>query len=217
MHIILLGPPGSGKGTQAHILKERYGVEHLSTGDALRREIENGSELGKKAKEYMDKGQYAPDALVLDIIHHVLNAPSYRLGSILDGFPRTLPQAIALDELLKEMQQKVAHVIEIMIDRSMLLKRTTGRFKCADCGTGYNEYFHKTSLEGVCDVCGSNNFIRRADDTLETAEKRLKVYEDQTRPLIPYYEGKGILERVDGAQGVDVIAASISNIIERRK
>ena len=154
---------------------------------------------------------------MLEIIHKTLKMPQYRSGSILDGFPRTLPQAVALDELLGSMQQKVDQVIEIVIDKSILLKRTTGRFKCAECGTDYNEYYHAPAQKGVCDTCGSKTFIRRADDKPETVEKRLMVYENQTRPLIPYYEEKGILDRIDGTKEMEAIATALSNIIERRK
>jgi adenylate kinase len=217
MNIILLGPPGGGKGTQAELLKDRYGLMHLSSGDMIRREIQEKTELGTQARECVDSGKLLPDELFIKMISDTLDRPEYKVGVILDGFPRTQAQAEALEEMLAKKKQRIDHVIELAVDESLLMRRITGRFSCADCGAGYNDFFKKQQEEGICDICGSTNFRRREDDTVDTVKERFKVYRDQTMPIIPYYEEKGILEVLDGAAKVDEVAHAINNIIEKRK
>ncbi len=217
MNIILLGPPGGGKGTQADLLKDRYGLMHLSSGEMIRREIQDQSALGKQAEEYVNSGKLMPDNLLIEMISETLDRPEYKVGVILDGFPRTCPQAKALEEMLSRKRQRVDHVIELAVDESLLVKRITGRFSCVDCGAGYNDFFKKEHEDGVCDICGSTNFHRRKDDTVDTVKERFKVYREQTMPIIPYYERQGVLEVLDGAAKVDEVARAINNIIEKRK
>lgn len=217
MNIILLGPPGGGKGTQADILKDRYGLMHLSSGDMIRREIQEKTKLGLQAKECVESGKLLPDDLFIKMISDTLDRPEYKVGVILDGFPRTQAQAEALEEMLAKKKQRIDHVIELSVDEALLVRRITGRFSCVDCGAGYNDFFKKPKEEGICDVCGSTHFQRRKDDTIDTVKERFKVYRDQTMPIIPYYEEKGILEVLDGAAKVDEVAQAINNIIEKRK
>ncbi len=217
MNIILLGPPGGGKGTQADLLKDRYGLMHLSSGDMIRREIQEGTELGLQAKEYVDSGRLMPDKLLIEMISDILDRPEYKVGVILDGFPRTWAQAGALEEMLAKKKQRIDHVIELSVDEALLVSRITGRFSCADCGAGYNDFFKKPQEEGICDVCGSEHFQRRKDDTVDTVKERFKIYREQTMPIVPYYEEKGVLEVLDGAAKVEEVARAINNIIEKRK
>ena len=217
MNIILLGPPGGGKGTQADLLKDRYGLMHLSSGDMIRREIQEHTELGIQAKECVESGKLLPDELLIEMISDILDRPEYKVGVILDGFPRTCAQAEALEEMLAKKKQRIDHVIELAVDESLLVRRITGRFSCADCGAGYNDFFKKPQEKGICDVCGSANFQRRKDDTVDTVKERFRIYRDQTMPIIPYYEEKGILDVLDGAAKVDEVARAINNIIEKRK
>jgi len=216
MNIILLGPPGSGKGTQAQHLKDRYGLMHLSTGDMLRREIAQGTPLGLEAKEKLDSGQYVPDPIMIDMISHYLDKPEYSVGVILDGFPRTTAQAQALDDMLEDRSMIIDHVIELSVDEDLLVKRIIGRFMCKECGACYNDFFRLPEEPGVCDICGGNEFQRRADDTENTVKKRLEVYHAETMPIIPYYLGKGILHKIDGMRSVEEVAAEIDAIIEER-
>jgi len=214
MNIILLGPPGAGKGTQAQRLKENYGLMHLSTGDMLRQEIAKGSDLGKQIKETVDSGEFISDAIMIDLLSHVLEQPDYRVGVILDGFPRTERQAAALDVMLKSKKMSVDHVVEIRVDDEALIKRIAGRYMCSECGACYNEFSKKPVEEGLCDVCGSSKFERRADDKEETVRARLKTYRQETMPIIPYYLKKGVLREVNGMLGIDRVSEQINALLE---
>ncbi len=214
MNIILLGPPGSGKGTQAQFLKEQYGLLHLSTGDMLRHEVSMGTSLGLKAKDLIDSGQFVSDALILKMIGQYLDQPDYSVGIILDGFPRTPTQASALDAMLKDKDTTLDHVIELQVEEKVLAKRIIGRYSCQQCGAGYNEYFKLQQEPGVCDVCGGHEFKRRADDEAEKLRTRLKLYREQTEPILPYYMGKGIFKKVDAAQDISDVSSDITRIIE---
>jgi len=216
MIVLLLGPPGAGKGTQAQRLKENYGLMHLSTGDILRQEIAKGTELGLKAKEVMDAGKLVPDECVIKMIEDKLNQPDYKAGVILDGFPRTTQQAISLDEMLEGYSKKIDAVIEIQVDDGQLIKRISGRYACAECGACYNKYFKRPAEEGVCDVCGSTEFKHRSDDNEETVKKRLEAYYEETKPIIPYYAGKSILKTVDGMRNIDDVSAEINDLLEKK-
>lgn len=214
MNIILIGPPGSGKGTQAEFLKNTYGIIHLSTGQMLRDEISKETDLGRKAKDMIDSGQFISDDLVIGMLNGTLSQPDYRVGVILDGFPRTVNQAVYLDSMLSELDRNIDHVIQIQVDEGVLMKRVTGRFYCAHCKANYNDYFKMPQEDGVCDTCGGTEFLRRPDDSQETLKTRLKKYQEETQPIIPYYMGKGILKTVDGAQPLEDVSRQISEIIE---
>ena len=198
MIVILLGPPGAGKGTQAKELATRRGLIQLSTGDILRSAVQAGTEIGIKARPIMEKGQLVPDEIVIGILAERLEQPDCRNGVILDGFPRTLAQASALDEVLQKHKLKIDAVIELKVDDRELMDRISGRFSCAKCGTGYHDKFKRPKASGVCDVCGSTEFVRRPDDRAETVRDRLMVYYRETSPLIGYYYCKGNLESVNG-------------------
>jgi adenylate kinase len=215
MIIILLGPPGAGKGTQAERLKENYGLMHLSTGDILRQEIAKGSELGLKAKQLMDAGQLVADEIVIKMIEDRINQPDYKVGIILDGFPRTTQQAVALDEVLQKYGKKVDAVIEIAVEDEQLIKRISGRYSCAECGTCYNKYFKRPVEENVCDICGSKEFKHRSDDNEETVKARLKAYYEETKPIIPYYAEKNILKTVNGMRNIDEVSAEVNSLLEK--
>ena len=213
MNIILLGPPGSGKGTQAKRLEERYNLVQLSTGDMLRAVVASGSDLGHKAKEVMEAGQFMPDDLMIQMISDRIDQPDCARGFILDGFPRTTAQAEALDKMLKNKDLKLDSVIEIKVNQEALIERITGRFSCAKCGAGYHDRFQRPKVEGVCDVCGGTEFNRRADDNEDTVRARLAVYRDQTEPILPFYEKQGILRTVDGMADIDDVTKQITAIL----
>src|SRR6478672_7468592 len=212
-NIILLGPPGAGKGTQAARLQAERGMVQLSTGDMLREARASGSPIGEKVKAIMDAGELVSDAIVTALIGERLDACA-DCGAIFDGFPRTIPQAEALDLLLAERGRKLDHVIELAVDEDELVKRITGRFTCAKCGTGYHDSFRPTKVAGVCDVCGSAEFKRRPDDNEETVRTRMTEYRAKTEPILPYYEAKGLVRRVDGMASVDEVAAEIDAILD---
>ncbi len=205
MNLILLGPPGAGKGTQATRLGDAYEIAQLSTGEMLRDEVEARSEIGRTADGLMKAGKLVPDDLIIDMIGEQLDRDSCRNGFILDGFPRTVPQAEALDLMLKEKGLTMDHVISIEVDDEAMVRRITGRFSCANCGAGYHDEFQKPKVDGVCDVCGATQFARRADDNAETVRERLKAYHAQTEPIIGHYKKRGLLRRVDGMEPIDKV------------
>lgn len=211
--VILMGPPGGGKGTQAKRLQERLSLVHLSTGDMLRAAAAAGTAIGKMAKAVIDAGKLVSDEILVAMIAERTARPDCAMGFILDGFPRTLPQAEALDKLLAGKRQKLDKVIEVTVPDARLIERITGRFTCAKCGEGYHDKFKQLRVAGVCDVCGSTEFTRRADDTVETVTARLKAYHAQTEPLLPYYRAKGLLERIDGDRDMDAITIDIVRVL----
>jgi adenylate kinase len=209
MNLILLGPPGAGKGTQAKAIAAKRGLIQLSTGDMLRAAVEAGSPIGRKAKAIMDSGDLVPDEIVVEIIAARLDEPDCKAGVIFDGFPRTLAQATALDKVLKRKKRKLDAVIELKVNDDQLVDRIAGRFTCSTCGTGYHDRFRQPRRAGVCDVCGGTSFQRRPDDRAETVSRRLLVYYRETSPLIGYYYCKGSLRSVDGMGGIEEVAAAI--------
>ena len=214
MNLIFLGPPGAGKGTQAKMLGDRRGLVQLSTGDMLRAAAAAGTEVGRKAKEVMDRGELVSDDIVVDIISHRIDEPDCADGFILDGFPRTVAQAEALDRLLDEKAKTLDAVVVMNVDDGRLVERITGRFTCANCGEGYHDTAKRPAVEGVCDRCGSTEFTRRADDTEETVRSRLETYHAQTAPLVDYYKARGKLRAVDGMAGIETVAEEIDEVLE---
>lgn len=213
MRIVLFGPPGCGKGTQADFIVGDLGVAHLSTGDMLRDAVRKKTKTGNLAKKIMDSGALVCDEIVIGIISDRLEQRDCSAGFVLDGFPRTLPQARALDKLLDEKNMSIDHVIEIEVPTEVLVERITGRFSCANCGMGYHKDFKKPRLEGTCDGCGGADFEIRKDDNRETVQDRLKNYQSQTSPLLPYYGEMGLLRTVDGMSEIQEVRAVIHNIL----
>ncbi len=214
MNFILLGPPGAGKGTQAERLCGEFNMVQLSTGDMLREEVKSGSELGRTAKEIMERGDLVPDDLMIAMIAGRIDTGNGGDGVILDGFPRTTAQAEALDAMLVEKGLKIDHVVQITVDEDAVVERISGRFSCAECGAGYHDSFKRPKQEGVCDNCGATEFNRRADDNAETVRSRLEAYREQTAPILPYYEGKGSLQAVDGMGSIDDVFGRIKAAIK---
>jgi adenylate kinase len=213
VNIILLGPPGAGKGTQAKRLEEKYGLTQLSTGDMLRAERKSGSALGRKVQAVMDAGKLVSDDLIIELIAGRIDALAAGKGFILDGFPRTVPQAEALDRMLGEKGLKLDAVIEMTVDEAALVDRIAGRYSCAKCGASYHDRFHQPKQAGVCDVCGSREFTRRADDKPEAVKTRLEAYRRQTAPILPYYRRQGVLCAVDGMAGIEEVGQQIETIL----
>jgi len=208
LRTVLLGPPGAGKGTQAAKIVEKYNIPHISTGDIFRENIKNGTELGKKAKEYMDKGELVPDDLVIDLATDRLLADDCKNGFLLDGFPRTVYQAEKLDEFLEAHGQKLDTVIDIEVEKEELITRLTGRRVCKACGASFHVVNIPPKKEGICDICGAE-LVQRADDTVETVENRIEVYNQQTMPLVGYYSEAGNIVTIDGALPLDDVFAEI--------
>jgi len=209
MRLVLLGPPGAGKGTQAERIRDRYGLAHLSTGDMLREAVAAGTEIGREAKSIMDAGQLVPDELIIRLVEARISEPDCAKGFLLDGFPRTLAQAEALDRLLAERGARLDAVIEFAVDDEALVERISGRFSCKKCGALYHDRFKPTKVPGVCDVCGGTEFVRRPDDNPETVRARLRAYHEQTAPLLPYYRARGLLITVDAMADIDAVTEEI--------
>lgn len=212
MKIIMLGAPGAGKGTQAKQIADKYSIPHISTGDIFRANIKNGTELGKKAKQYMDQGALVPDELTCDLVMDKIQQDDCKNGFVLDGFPRTIPQAEALDAALGKINEKMDYAIDVDVPDENIVNRMSGRRACLNCGATYHLISIPPKVEGICDRCGSE-IVLREDDKPETVQKRLKVYHEQTQPLIDYYKNQGILKSVDGTQPMDEVFKAIVTIL----
>lgn len=214
MRLILLGPPGAGKGTQADLIKANLGVPKLSTGDMLREAVASGSNLGKELQAIMSAGQLVSDGIMIEMIRQRIQSEDCANGFILDGFPRTLGQAEALDDLFVKESLTLDLVLELKVDEAALVERISGRFACGDCGEGYHDSFKQPAQEGKCDKCGSSNFTRRKDDNAETVANRLVSYREMTAPLLPYYEAKGVLRQVDAMQAIGEVTTAIEKTLK---
>ena len=214
MHILLMGPPGAGKGTQAAKLVKKYGIPHISTGDMFRAAVKEGTELGKKAKACMDAGQLVPDEITIGIVRERLQKPDCTKGFILDGFPRTVEQADALDGILKSLSIHLTRAVDISVPSSSLIERAVGRRVCKKCGAAYHIRLNPSKKDGVCDECGGETY-QRADDSEETMKSRLSVYDAQTKPLIRYYQKAGLYSEIDGSQEMSKVFADITACLEK--
>ncbi|MXP25917.1 adenylate kinase [Altererythrobacter indicus] len=215
MNIILLGPPGAGKGTQSGRLVERHGMRQLSTGDMLRAAVAAKTPVGLKAKAVMDRGELVSDQIVSDLIDAELESMGPSIGAIFDGYPRTADQAHQLDAILARHGRKLDHVIELEVDLDALIERITGRFSCANCGEGYHDTFKQPKVEGVCDRCGSTEFKRRKDDNEEAVRTRMDEYRKKTAPILPIYDAQGIVSRVDGMADIDDVTAAVEKVLSK--
>ena len=213
MNIILLGPPGAGKGTQAQRLQQERGMVQLSTGDMLRAAVASGSDLSRKAKGIMERGELVSDELIVGLIEDRIAQPDCAKGFILDGFPRTQAQAEALDRMLAASGARLDRVVEMEVDEAALAERIVGRYSCAKCGAGYHDKFKTPKVAGVCDVCGTKEFTRRKDDNAETVKTRMAAYRAQTEPLLPYYSARGVLRKVDGMAAMDEVYRQITGVL----
>lgn len=213
MILILLGPPGCGKGTQAKRLEDGRGLVQLSTGDMLRAAVVSGNEMGQKAKTVMDAGELMPDEIMVKIISERIDKPDCQNGFILDGYPRTTPQAKALDNLLESKSLNLSKVIELKVDEKALIERIIGRYSCLKCGAGYHDKYLQPAKDGFCDSCGATEFSRRSDDNEETVRSRMAAYHDQTAEIVPYYRAKGLLAEIDGMAGIEDVTVAIEGII----
>ena len=215
MNLILLGPPGAGKGTQAKRLEQAHGLVQLATGDMLRAAVASGNALGQRVKGIMEAGHLVPDAVLIEMIESRIGQPDCASGFILDGFPRTVPQAEALDAMLKARGQKLDHVVLMEVDEAALVDRLGGRFSCGACGASYHERYNRPKVEGVCDICGSTNLIYRADDRPESVATRFAAYRNQTAPILPYYKDSGVLTSIDGMADIDEVTRQIEAVLAR--
>ncbi|MCH4890504.1 adenylate kinase [Acidaminobacter sp. JC074] len=213
MRLILLGPPGAGKGTQAANIVKKYQLPHISTGDIFRANIKQGTDLGNRAKAFMDKGELVPDSLVVELVEDRLQQDDTKVGFMLDGFPRTLPQAEALDSVLENMGSTLSYVVNIVVDPAVLVERAVGRRICRDCGATYHVKFNPSKEDGVCDLC-SGELYQRSDDNEETVSNRIAVYTNETAPLVDYYKKSGKLVTIDGLQDIDKVFADIEKALE---
>ena len=216
MKIVFMGPPGAGKGTQAEKIVETYQIPHISTGDMFRKAISEGTELGKEAKRYMDNGQLVPDHVTIGIVNERLAQSDCVKGFLLDGFPRTVEQASALDEIMASLNSKIDYVINIDVDLDILKERLTGRRICRACGATYHKLFNPTAVEGICDKCGGELYQRK-DDNEETVANRLNVYVNQTKPLLDYYAKTGILVNINGQQAIETVFSDIESVLGGNK
>lgn len=213
MRLILLGPPGAGKGTQAARLQQDHGIVQLSTGDMLRSAVSAGTEVGLQAKEIMEAGGLVSDDIMVRMISERLDEPDCANGFILDGFPRTVVQAEALDAMLDDKHLDLQHVVQLTVDDAVLIARVEGRYSCAACNANYHDRFRRPRIEGVCDACGGTEFKRRPDDNAETMKSRLEAFFAQTAPILPYYEGRGILRKIDGMGSMDAVGAALDKVL----
>ncbi|MFO1127043.1 MAG: adenylate kinase [Rhodospirillales bacterium] len=217
MNVILLGPPGSGKGTQAKRLEEAFGIVQLSTGEMLRAEVAAASEIGRTADAIMKAGGLVPDDVIVGIMDRRLDHPDCGNGFILDGFPRTVPQAESLDAMLTRKGIALDLVVTLDVDDDAMVERISGRYSCASCGAGYHDTFQQPKVDNVCDVCGGREFVRRKDDNAETVRQRLKAYHAQTKPIIAHYEAKGLVRHVDGMGPIDDVTAGLRAVLADRR